>query len=89
MLKNQDDQLDEIGNIVANLRYENQNFGEEATYQNKLLDGVNKDIDKNQIKLDKSNQKLAKLMKSTNDCCLWCIIITEIVILVLLFTVFK
>jgi len=37
MLKNQDDQLDEIGNIVANLRYENQNFGEEATYQNKLL----------------------------------------------------
>ena len=41
MLKDQDNQLDEIGNIVANLRYENQNFGEEVTYQNKLLAGVN------------------------------------------------
>ena len=88
MLKNQDNQLDEIGNIVANLRYENQNFGEEVTYQNKLLEGVTKDIDKNQIKLDKGNQRLAKLMKQTNDCCLWCIIITEIVVLVLLLTVF-
>ncbi len=35
MLKEQDQQLNEIGNIVSNLRYENENFNQEVTYQNK------------------------------------------------------
>ncbi len=45
MLKQQDQQLDEIGNIVSNIRFENQNFAEEVTYQNKMLDNVNQAID--------------------------------------------
>ncbi len=47
MLKDQDKHLDEIGGIVSNLRYENQNFQQEVTYQNKMLDKVNNDIDRN------------------------------------------
>ncbi len=46
-LKDQDKHLDEIGGIVANLRYENQNFQQEVTLQNKMLDRVNDDIDRN------------------------------------------
>lgn len=84
MLKDQDKHLDEIGGIVSNLRYENQNFNQEVTYQNKMLDKVNNDIDKNQAKMVKVDTRLKNLIKSSNQCCLWCIIISEIVALVLI-----
>jgi len=84
MLKEQDQQLDEIGNIVSNISYENQNFAEEVTYQNKMLDGVNQAIDKNQDKMVKVDNRLKHLIKSSNYCCLWSIVVCEIVALVLL-----
>ena len=84
MLKDQDQHLDEIGGIVSNLRYENQNFNKEVTYQNKMLDKVNDDIDRNQLKMVKVDGKLKNLISQSNQCCLWCIIITEIVALVLI-----
>ncbi len=84
MLKDQDQHLDQIGGIVSNLRYENQNFAQEVTYQNKMLDKVNDDIDRNQAKMVKVDTKLKNLIKQSNQCCLWCIIITEIVALVLI-----
>lgn len=52
--------------------------------QNKMLDKVNTDIDKNQSKMVKVDNRLKSLIKSSNQCCLWCIIITEIVALVLI-----
>ena len=76
--------MDEIGAIVSNLRYEGQNFNQEVTYQNKMLDKVNTDIDKNQRKMVKVDNRLKNLIKSSNQCCLWCIIITEIVALILI-----
>ena len=54
------------------------------TLQNKMLDKVNNDIDKNQAKMVKVDNKLKHLIKSSNQCMLWCIIITEIVALVLI-----
>ena len=54
------------------------------TYQNKLLDKVNEGISQNQEKLIKVDNKLKSLIKSSNQCCLWCIIIAEIVALVLI-----
>jgi len=51
MLQDQDKHLDEIGAIVSGLRYENQNFNQEVTLQNKMLEKVNDDIDKNQAKM--------------------------------------
>lgn len=84
MLKDQDKHLDELGGIVSNIKYEGQNFDQEVTYQNKMLDRVNNDIDRNQAKMLKVDNRLKNLIKQSNQCCLWCIIITEIVILVLL-----
>jgi len=49
-----------------------------------MLDKVNNDIDRNQAKMVKVDTKLKNLIKSSNQCCLWCIIITEIVALVLI-----
>ena len=76
--------MDEIGAIVSNLRYEGQNFNQEVTYQNKMLDKVNTDIDKNQRKMVKVDNRLKNLIKSSNQCCLWCIIITEVIALILI-----
>lgn len=88
MLRDQDNHLDEIGGIVSNLRYENQNFNQEVTHQNKMLEKINNDIDRNQAKMVKVDTRLKNLIKSSNQCCLWCVIISEIVVLVLLLTVF-
>jgi hypothetical protein len=41
MIKNQDEHLDQIAGIVQNIKYENQNFGQEVTYQNKMLGDLN------------------------------------------------
>lgn len=49
-----------------------------------MLDKVNNDIDRNQAKIVKVDTKLKNLIKSSNQCCLWCIIITEIVALILI-----
>ena len=48
-----------------------------------MLDRVVTDIDKNQAKMVKVDNRLKSLIKSSNQCCLWCIIITEIVALIL------
>ena len=41
MIERQDEQLDGISNVVDMIRVENQNFGQEAKLQNKMLDKVN------------------------------------------------
>ena len=38
---------------MQNIKYETQNFDQEVTYQNKMLDRIDKDIDRNQEKLIK------------------------------------
>ena len=52
-LRNQDEHIDAISGIVQNIKYETQNFDQEVTYQNKMLDRIDKDIDRNQEKLIK------------------------------------
>ena len=84
-LKNQDQHLDEIKVITGQIRYEAQNFNEEATDQVRMLDTLNKNMEKTEQKLDKANHRLDKFIRNSNQYCLWCIIITEIVVLVLLF----
>ena len=41
----QDKQLEEISNIVKEVKYEAENFGDEATLQNKMLTKLETDID--------------------------------------------
>ena len=41
MLKDQDQHLDQIAGIVSNIKYENENFNQEVTYQNKMLTDLN------------------------------------------------
>ena len=84
MIAQQDDQLDRIGDVVGAIRYENQNFSKEVKMQNKMLDKVNNDIDENMENMVKLDGKLKKMLAKSNICCLWIVIIVEIVVFVLL-----
>ena len=83
-LKNQDQHLDDIKAITGQIKYEAQNLNEEVTDQNKMLDNLNTNMDKTEKKFDKANKRLDNFIRNSNQMCLWCIIITEIVALVLL-----
>ena len=80
----QDDQLDEIHGIVQSIKLEGQQFNDEVTLQNKMLDKVSDSLDKTQEKFEKSNARLAKLLRESNHCHLWCIIICEIIMIIIL-----
>lgn len=84
MIRNQDDHLDEIAGIVTNIKYENQNFAQEVTYQNKMLTDLNSQVDRTHQKMVKVDNKLKELIAKSNQWCLWVIIIIELVILILL-----
>lgn len=81
MLKDQDKHLDEIGGIVKNIKYDNENMGDELTYQNKLLGKLGTDMDRTHNKMVKVDSKLKELIANSNQCTLWIIIIIEIVLL--------
>ena len=82
MLNDQDTHLDELGGIVKNIKYENENFNQEVTYQNKLLDKLGTDMDKTHNKMIKVDSKLKELIATSNQFCLWVIIFVEIAILI-------
>ena len=45
MIDQQDVALDQLGGIIQNIKYENQNFNTEVTQQNKMLDSLSVDMD--------------------------------------------
>ena len=58
MLAAQDGHLDKINDVVGMIRHENENFGQEVTMQNKMLEKVNEDIDENLEHMVKLDSKL-------------------------------
>ncbi len=58
-------------------------IGHELRAQNEMLDELDRGIDKTQARMMKVDNKLKKLIASSSQCCLWLIIILEIVALVL------
>ena len=66
MLKDQDKHLDEIGGIVKNIKYDNENFNEEITHQNKMLTKLGTDMDRTHNKMVKVDNKLKELIAKSN-----------------------
>ena len=86
MFKNQDDQLDEISGIVKVLKYDNQDFNQEVTYQNKLLGKLDVDIQRTHEKMVNVDNRLKRLIAKSKTCMLWVFLIIEIVALILVLT---
>ncbi|CDW91411.1 syntaxin 8 [Stylonychia lemnae] len=83
IMNDQDRQLDEIQGIVSSIKYENQNMQDELGHQNVILSKIDGDIERNFQRMVKVDNKLKKLIASSNHWCIWIIIIIEIVILIL------
>lgn len=65
--------------MVDDIQYENENLGNEARLQNRMLDQVNDEIDETSKNMYELNTKLKKLFAKTSTCCLWIIIFLELV----------
>jgi len=66
MIQDQDQHLDQIAGIVSNIKYENENFSNEVTYQNKMLDKINTDVDRTHNKMVKVDTRLKELIAKSN-----------------------
>ena len=84
MLKNQDSALDEIHGIAHEMRKDGELIGTELRAQNEMLDELGNGIDRTQARMMRVDNRLKKLIASSSQRCLWCIIVLEIVALVLL-----
>jgi hypothetical protein len=69
---------------VTNIKYENQNFNQEVTMQNRMLGDINVQVDRTHQKMVKVDGKLKELIAKSNQWCLWVIIVVELVVLILL-----
>ena len=80
MLAEQDHKLDRINDVVGMIRHENENFTNEVTMQNKMLDKVNDDIDDNLQHMVKLDSKLKVMLAKGGMCKLWIILVVEFVL---------
>ena len=78
MIVKQDEHFDRIGDVVQEIRINNQDFNKEVKLQNKMLDKVNVDMEENLSNIVKLDSKLKKIVAKSNICCLWIVIIIEL-----------
>ena len=85
MISEQDEQIEILTGVVGNIHRGQEVMRDELTYQNEeLLPQLEKGIDQNTSKMIKVNKTLAKLLKSSSNCCLYIIILFQIACLFIL-----
>ena len=87
-LDEQEEQLDEIFGVTKAIKYEGRNIDAELKTQAPIIDKVRDEMDKNQMKVMKIDNKLKTLVAGTNVCMLTLIIFVEFLILFFLVFVF-
>ena len=85
MLKDQDDQLDEVIGVVKATKYEAQDFNTEIKGQNARIEKLASDIDRTEENMIDADSKMQNLLAKSNHCYLWLIIVVELLILILFF----
>ena len=69
---------------MKNIKYGQQEIGRETDTHMKLLDSASTETDKTTANMIVVDSRLKKLIKSSNTCCLWVVIIAELAGVVLL-----
>ena len=67
MLRNQDHQLDEIQGIAVDMRMNGQMIGQELDLQNHMVDQLNHQMGRTDVKLMRVDGKLKKLIAESNQ----------------------
>eukprot|EP01016_Furgasonia_blochmanni_P047280 TRINITY_DN6933_c0_g1_i11.p1 TRINITY_DN6933_c0_g1~~TRINITY_DN6933_c0_g1_i11.p1 ORF type:complete len:266 (-),score=36.60 TRINITY_DN6933_c0_g1_i11:227-1024(-) len=84
MMKDQDDQLDVLLGTVGNIKKIGKNINEELDVHHKLLDDLDDGVSRNINKMEKTQGKLQDFMQKSSNCCLYSIILGELLLLVFL-----
>ena len=87
MLRNQDNDLDEVGGIVKVIKIENENFGHEVNLQTKMLTGLNQRVDKTTSKLQRVDDRLKSMVNKRSTMFYYGIIAVEIVAIILVLSI--
>jgi predicted PurR-regulated permease PerM len=88
MIKQQDEQLDEIGNIANRLVHHAGSINDELKMQEHMLKRMEDDVDKNLEKMNFVMKKLGKLLKTSDTktlCTIICLLVTLVVLMMLVF----
>ena len=67
MLKNQNQQFEQLSGIAQNMKEDGRMIGEEIDYQNQMLDNLDKGIDKTNMKMMRVDNKLKRLIAESNQ----------------------
>ena len=84
MIRDQDDQLDEVVGIVQVMKGENQNFQTEVNLQSRMLLGVNQRVEKTTRKLEKLDDRLKGMIARKPNSFYYVIILIEVALILLL-----
>ena len=84
MIRDQDDQLDEVVGIVQVMKGENQNFQTEVNLQTRMLQGVNQRVEKTTRKLEKLDDRLKGMIARKPNSFYYVIILIEVALILLL-----
>lgn len=90
IVREQDDQLDRLGESIGRQHQLSIQIGDELEGQVQLLDDVDRHVDRGQQRMDSARQRLGRIRRgSSNDSKGMCVIVVLIVILVLLIIILK
>ncbi|CAG9334013.1 unnamed protein product [Blepharisma stoltei] len=81
MMREQDDRIDMIIENVGNIKKASRDIGDELDLHGVLLNDVERNIDKNTLKMGRVQKRMVTLIEQSSDCCL----IMTIVALLFLF----
>ena len=85
MIKDSDDQLDEVIGVVKATKYEAQDFNSTIKSQNAQISVLGQNIDRTTDNMIDADTKMKHLLKTSNHCYLWMVIVVELLILILFF----
>ena len=68
MIRDQDDQLDEVIGVVKATKYEAQDFNTEIKGQNVRIEKLGNDIERTEANMIDADNKMTNLLKNSNHC---------------------
>ncbi|KAI5284590.1 hypothetical protein KEM54_001217 [Ascosphaera aggregata] len=90
IVREQDDQLDRLGESIGRQHQLSIQIGDELEEQVQLLDDVDRHVDRNQNRMDSARQRLGRIRRgSNNDRKGICAIVALIVVLIILIIILK
>lgn len=90
-LRQQESQENEIGQLiktVGNIKQLGKNIGGELITDLKILQETEEGTDKNMTRMKRAQANIVGLLRKTNNCCLWSVVVVQSVLFVLIVSLF-